>query len=69
VKSANGIYRESLKAIELTIETNKKGPIKIMTIDIETISSNLVKVDDGIWYSADDGNISYPADGNNACFL
>jgi SAM-dependent methyltransferase len=36
--------------------------------DILLISDGLKQADDGIWYSADQEDISYPADGNNTCF-
>lgn len=36
--------------------------------DIESISSGLKFGEDGIWQGADSQDISYPADGNEACF-
>jgi SAM-dependent methyltransferase len=39
-----------------------------MMVDIETISSGLQLGDDGIWYSKDIEDISYPAEGNDSCF-
>lgn len=38
-------------------------------MDISTISSELQLGADGIWYSPDNHNISYPTDGNEQCFL
>ena len=37
-------------------------------LDIESISSGLQLGDDGIWYSLDTDNLSYPSDGNDSCF-
>lgn len=39
-----------------------------MMIDIHALSSELRLRADGIWYSADAPGISYPSDGNDACF-
>ncbi len=36
--------------------------------DIHSINTGLDLGDDGIWYSKDSDNISYPLDGNEACF-
>ena len=36
--------------------------------DIQSISTGLKLSEDGIWYSIDTENISYPSDGNEACF-
>lgn len=36
--------------------------------DFEKISSKLQQNDDGIWYSSNQNDISYPEEGNNACF-
>ena len=36
--------------------------------DIQSISTGLKLSEDGIWYSTDTENISYPSDGNEACF-
>ena len=36
--------------------------------DIRSISTGLKLGEDGIWYSTDSENISYPSDGNEACF-
>jgi len=36
--------------------------------DIKSISTGLKLCEDGIWYSADSENISYPSGGNEACF-
>lgn len=37
-------------------------------VDIQALSSALYLGDDGIWYSAENQAISYPADGNERCF-
>ena len=37
-------------------------------VDIQSISSGLKLADDGIWYSQDNQNISYPSEGNENCF-
>ncbi|MFC1630589.1 hypothetical protein ACFL2N_01475 [Pseudomonadota bacterium] len=37
-------------------------------LDIVTINTQLKLGDDGIWYSSDNQNISYPSDGNENCF-
>jgi 2-polyprenyl-3-methyl-5-hydroxy-6-metoxy-1,4-benzoquinol methylase len=37
-------------------------------VDIKSISDELQKGDDGIWYSRDNLNVSYPQDGNERCF-
>lgn len=37
-------------------------------IDIESISTGLSLGGDGIWYSSDRQSVSYPSDGNSACF-
>lgn len=37
-------------------------------IDIATITSNLTKNTDGIWVARNTGEVSYPSDGNEACF-
>lgn len=37
-------------------------------MDINSISAGLRMAEDGIWYSSDDKNISYPSDGNELCF-
>jgi len=37
-------------------------------IDLKSISMGLELGDDGIWYSTDTENISYPSEGNDACF-
>lgn len=37
-------------------------------VDIQSISTGLKLGDDGIWYSFDNQNISYPSDGNENCF-
>lgn len=36
--------------------------------DIHAISNGLRLGEDGIWYSADTRDVSYPSDGNDACF-
>jgi SAM-dependent methyltransferase len=37
-------------------------------VDIQSISTGLKLGQEGIWYSSDVENISYPSDGNEACF-
>ena len=37
-------------------------------VDIRSFSTELQLGKDGIWYSTDTENISYPPDGNEACF-
>jgi 2-polyprenyl-3-methyl-5-hydroxy-6-metoxy-1,4-benzoquinol methylase len=37
-------------------------------VDIPSVSDGLRQADDGIWYSAEDEKISYPAGGNETCF-
>lgn len=37
-------------------------------LDMQLISTGLQLGDDGIWYSTDIENISYPSEGNNSCF-
>ena len=37
-------------------------------VDIQAISNGLKLGEDGIWYSADTENISYPSSGNESCF-
>jgi 2-polyprenyl-3-methyl-5-hydroxy-6-metoxy-1,4-benzoquinol methylase len=37
-------------------------------MDIASISNGLYQADDGIWYSTEDEDISYPVDGNDTCF-
>lgn len=37
-------------------------------IDIATIASNLTKDPTGIWVTHNQAEVSYPSDGNNACF-
>jgi 2-polyprenyl-3-methyl-5-hydroxy-6-metoxy-1,4-benzoquinol methylase len=37
-------------------------------VDIQSISSGLELGEDGIWYSRDQQNISYPSDANEGCF-
>lgn len=37
-------------------------------LEIETISDELVPGDDGIWYSRNTSDVSYPTDGNTHCF-
>jgi 2-polyprenyl-3-methyl-5-hydroxy-6-metoxy-1,4-benzoquinol methylase len=37
-------------------------------LDITSISTGLKLAEDGIWYSSENENISYPIDGNDACF-
>lgn len=37
--------------------------------DIEKISTNLNLGEDGIWHSSKTQNLSYPTDGNDACFI
>ena len=37
-------------------------------VDIQSISSGLELGEDGIWYSQDQQNISYPSDANEGCF-
>lgn len=37
-------------------------------IDIQSVSTNLKLGQDGIWYSKDSQDISYPPDGNETCF-
>lgn len=39
-----------------------------MSFDIRQFSRNLRKGADGIWYGARQGDISYPDDGNTACY-
>ena len=36
--------------------------------DIQAISTGLTLSEDGIWYASDTETISYPSDGNEACF-
>ncbi len=36
--------------------------------DIQAVSNNLMLGQDGIWYSKDSHDISYPPDGNSVCF-
>ena len=38
-------------------------------IDIQSISEVLTLKDNGIWFSDELANISYPSDGNEACFM
>lgn len=37
-------------------------------MDIASISSGLFQAEDGIWYSSEERDLSYPADGNDTCF-
>jgi len=37
-------------------------------VDMKSISTGLKLGDDGIWYSQDNENISYPSEGNENCF-
>lgn len=37
-------------------------------VDIQSISTGLKLGQEGIWYASDSENISYPPDGNEACF-
>ncbi len=37
-------------------------------VDIQSISTGLKLGEDGIWYGTDTQHISYPSDGNEACF-
>jgi SAM-dependent methyltransferase len=37
-------------------------------LDIQAVSTNLKLGQDGIWYSQDSQDISYPSDGNEVCF-
>ncbi len=37
-------------------------------VDIQSISTGLQLGNDGIWYSSNTEDISYPSDGNDACF-
>ena len=39
------------------------------TMDIATITSGLKLGDDGIWHTSNGEAISYPADGNESCFV
>ncbi|MFT6987793.1 MAG: SAM-dependent methyltransferase [Psychromonas sp.] len=41
---------------------------EVIVIDIKSISTGLELGHDGIWYSAETKNLSYPSDGNEACF-
>lgn len=40
----------------------------VQMADIQAISNGLQLGEDGIWYSADTQDISYPSDGNDTCF-
>ena len=37
-------------------------------VDIQSISTGLRLAEDGIWYSSENQDVSYPPDGNEACF-
>jgi SAM-dependent methyltransferase len=40
----------------------------VLPVDMQSISTGLKLGDDGIWYSQDNENISYPSEGNENCF-
>ena len=40
----------------------------ITMVDMQSISTGLRLGEDGVWYASDAENISYPSDGNEACF-
>jgi len=49
-------------------QNTKNNQLKENMIDIASISTRLTLSSNGIWYSAESENVSYPAGGSKACF-